>query len=209
MFVPRKLKMHLLGRRPFGRPWYQYFQMNDGFSNFVYVGDRGKLRTSILLRALDAFPFSHTDVVADIGSNASVFGQYILDRVSKIYAVEIDKKFHRQALFLKSLHEESKIQKKLVLLNKDINLCTTQLLESNIVFLSKVLYHQNLDNNQESLLNTILHPNLRGVIMQGHTTQGELGTLDFIEDFMRVNNFSVVYSEPHHEYPVVCGVKNI
>ena len=209
MIIPRSLIMYFLGQRPIGRPWYQHFEMSDGFSNFKYVGERGQLRTSIMLKALDAFPFLDTDVVTDIGSNASVFGQYILGRVSKIYAIELDQKFHRQAKFLKALHKDSDDQKKLVLLNRDINSCVSQISKSNIVFISKVLYHQNLNNNQQSLIDMILHPQLRGVIMQGHTTQGELGNLRYIEDFMKRNNFDVIYKVEHHEYPVVCGVRNL
>ncbi len=200
--------MYLLGCRPIGRSWYQHFEMNDGFTNFKHVGDRGRLRTNIMLKALDAFPFLNTDVVTDIGSNASVFGQYILGRVSKVYGIEIDQKFHRQAKFLKSLYDDNDDQRKLILLNRDIQSCVTEITASTIVFISKVLYHKNINKNQQSLMGMILHPNLRGVIMQGHTTQGEFGSLKFIEDFMMRNNFDVIYKEEHHEYPIVCGVRN-
>lgn len=207
MKLPFHLQMFLLGLKPFGRPWYQHFELENGLSNYKYVGDRGRLRTKLMLEALDVFPFCEDDIVTDIGSNASVFGQYILGRVAKIYGIELDRKFHRQAKFLKSFHQNPDLKKKLILLNKDINSCGKEISESNIIFMSKVLYHKNLKENQLKLLDMILHKNLRGIIMQGHTTQGSYGEMKFIEGFMDDNNFEVIYTNDHYEYPIVCGIR--
>ena len=55
--------MYLLGPSPAGRPWYQDFEISDGFSNFKYIRESGQLRKSIVLKVPDTSTLSDTDVV--------------------------------------------------------------------------------------------------------------------------------------------------
>ena len=200
-----KLKMLWLHLKPFNRPWYQYFETPDGFNNYRFVRDRGQLRTALMMDALEQLEFEKTDVVVDVGSNAGRFGIALSSKVKRSYGIELDKKFHRHALFLKEIFSRYQDLTNHVLINGDINANASVVKESTVTILGKVIYHKNLENKQSELLDTIFHSKLRIAVLQGHTTQGDFGEEEFMEKLLEQYGFTVKLRIPHHEYPILIG----
>ena len=96
------MKIWFLDQKPFSRPWYQYFELPNGLNNYRYVEERGKLRTDLMINALKTIDLDQKSIILDVGGNAGVFGIHLAKHVDKVYSVELDKKFHRQALSLKN-----------------------------------------------------------------------------------------------------------
>lgn len=202
-----ELRIFLLDLKPFSRPWYQYFETPNGLNNYRYVEERGKTRTSLMTDVLDKLVLHKDDVVLDVGSNAGRFGIELSPRVKKIYGIELDKKFHKHAKFLKNIFSEFNDLSNHILINGDINDNYEYVSEATVTILGKVIYHKNLNDNQSNLLDTIFHSNLRMIILQGHTTQGDYGEVDFMKDTLNKYGFSIHLESYHDEYPIIVGIR--
>ena len=203
-----KLLIFFLQWRYTGRKWYQFFSTPDKINNYNYVNERGKIRTELMLKAFDNFKFSKNDVVLDVGSNAGYFGIYLSKKVSKIIGIEIDKKFHRQAIFLKRLFSRYMNLDNHIIINGDVNRFNSIINEVNIIILSKVIYHKNLDGNQVDLLDKLLKKNIKTIFLQGHTTQGYMGNLTYMKKILKKNQFKIIFENKHYEYPILVGRRN-
>ena len=53
-----------------------------------------------------------------------------------------------------------------------------------------------------------MHPGLRAIIMQGHTTQGEYGEMKYMKGILEKYNFVESYRVDHDEYPILVGLRN-
>lgn len=200
-----KLMIWWLDQKPFSRPWYQYFETPDGITNFRYVKDRGKRRTELMLDALRRLEFDPKDVVVDVGSNAGCFGIALSPHVARVYGVELDGKFHRQAEYLKALFSRYKNLDNHIPICGDINEYGQVIESANIALLSKVVYHENLGGKQESLLDKIFHKGMHTVVLQGHTTQGPLGEIAFMEELLSRYGFREIHRVEDAEYPILIG----
>ena len=197
-------KMWRLGIRFFGgRRWYQYIEFQKNITTKYFVKERGIIRTNKFLMFLDNFEFHLEDKVLDIGSNAGLFCLKISTKVSDVIGVELDSGFHRQAMFVKEYFSKDNDKYDNV---KLINLDLTDKLEliddRTIIFASKVLYHKNLGEKLYKLMDRIQQSLVHTIILQGHTTQGEIGQNDGMENLMKDYGFSFEIIEDHHEYPV-------
>ena len=200
-------RLDALGERPFGRSWYQYFSFPDNSSNIQFAGERGKLRTEIMTSSFESFPFLPSDVVLDIGSNSGLFGLLLSHKVSKSYSIELDPSFHMQAEYVKFMYEKYHRPEKHILINDDIFNRAELFRESSVILASKVFYHRHLFGNQDKLESLIFHSNLRGIIIQGHTTQGLYGTLPFMRELVTAKGMKIVYVQDHCEYPLVAALR--
>lgn len=205
--ITNKFWIFWLDLKPFSRPWYQYFETPNGLNNYRYVEERGKIRTSLMVNVLDKLEFKKDDVVLDVGSNAGLYGIELSSRVGKIYGIELDKKFYKHAKFLKNIFSEFNDLSNHILINGDINDNFNYVSEATVTILGKVIYHKNLNDNQDNILDTIFHSNLRMIILQGHTTQGDYGEVDFMKDTLNKYGFRIHLESYHDEYPIMVGVR--
>ena len=45
------------------------------------------------------------------------------------------------------------------------------------------------------------------IILQGHTTQGSYGEVDFMKDTLNKYGFSIHLESHHDEYPIIVGIR--
>mgnify|MGYP003706632497 CR=1 FL=1 len=200
------LKILYLDLKPLSRPWYQYFTLPNGLSNYRYVGERGKLRTELMTKAINHANLDENDIVLDVGSNAGVYGFNLYSKVNQYIGVELDHKFYRQAIFLLNQFKQYCTVDNILFLNEDI-LDSTFSIKPTTLILSKVIYHNDIKNNQNKLLNKLISSSVNKLIIQGHTTQGEKGSHDYIRNIVVDYGFEIVYEDNHYEYPSIIAVR--
>ena len=157
--------------------------------------------------AFQKYPFSRDDVVLDIGSNAGIFGLTLSSRVKECYSIELDPAFCMQAEYLRFIMKDYHEPERHHIINDDIFQRSDLFSKSTVILASKVFYHKNLMGQQDLLKSLVFHSRLKGIIIQGHTTQGQYGQLPFMNDLVGSNFLRTIYENPHHEYPLIAAVK--
>lgn len=186
-----------------GRKWYQHIRFPEGVTNFRYTGERGKLRTALFVEFLESFELKPEDRVLDIGSNAGLFCLRVSSRVQSATGIEFDPGFYKQALFVKKVLSRPDQDYSNVTFIQGSILDHLDLVQSStILFASKVLYHKNLGSGVNQLLSSVRSSNVHTILLQGHTTQGELGQKGGMTQLMESIGFDLQTVFPHPEYPV-------
>ena len=199
-------KMKRLGsKRKGGRKWYQYIDLGEGVFTGSLDDERAKLRTESFAKYIPRI-LEKSDKVLDIGCNAGLFSLIAGQKCHSVLGVEIDKRFIEQANFLKILW--AKQNKKVS--NVDFKICN--ILEHldiisnfDVIFAGKILYHKHLDYGLHDLMSAIQSSNTRIILAQGHTTQGEIGTIEGMRSLLKKYGFELTVLENIPEYPVVLG----
>lgn len=204
------IKIKILNYKVFGgRRWYQYFDFGEGVNNFKYVGERGKYRTQSFVEFIDNLQWGSSEKVVDVGCNAGRYCYEISKKVDSVVGVELSKAFYKQSLYLKDLYLENGYDLSNVKIeNADITKRFSIFDGATTVFLSKVLYHKSLNGLGEEILKYISSRKVGRIIVQGHTTQGELGEDMFIASILEGYGYKVQHIDNHDEYPILVAIKD-
>ena len=203
-------KIKILNYKIFGgRRWYQYFDFGDGLNNFKYVGERGKYRTQSFVEFINNLQWGLREKVVDVGCNAGTYCYEISKKVDCVVGVELSKAFYKQSVYLRNLYLENGYDLSNVKIeNADITKRFSVFDGATTVFLSKVLYHKNLNGLGEEILKYISSRKVGRIIVQGHTTQGELGEDVFIASILKSYGYKVQHIDNHDEYPILVAIKD-
>lgn len=196
------LNQKLLG----GRKWYQYVEFKGGGSSTArYVGERGIERTKSFTEWFRRSELvDEKDVVLDLGCNAAWLSVVLAEKARNVKGVEIDAAFARQARFVLSYFKSSvESTKRVTFFEADINNRLDLLDDVTVVVASKFLYHSNFSANIEAFMEKVADSNVRLIVIQGHTTQGSLGSEDGVRRML--GRFGFNYQElagGTEEYPM-------
>jgi hypothetical protein len=199
-----KNKIWRLGMGWFGgRRWYQYIEFSSKINTKNSVKERGIIRTNNFLKFIDNYEFLSEDRILDIGSNAGLFCLKVSEKVTDVIGVELDSAFHKQAIFVKKYFtNENKKYDNVKLMNLDLTNNLEIIDDRTLIFASKVLYHKNLGDKLYDLMERIQKSQVHTIIMQGHTTQGEIGQNKGMKNLMKEYGFFFETVIEHYEYPV-------
>lgn len=191
-----------------GRRWYQSIDLGWGINTAEIVGgERARLRTEAFAKFIPKV-VTKNDRVLDIGCNAGLFSLIAAQMCHSVLGVEIDKRFIAHANFVKKLWTE---QNKKVS-NVEFKICNIIdhleiISDFDIIFASKVLYHKHLVYGINDLMRAIESSKVRAILAQGHTTQGEVGTINGMKALFRKYGFETKVLEDIPEYPVVLATR--
>lgn len=199
-----KLKIKLLNYKIFGgRRWYQYFNFGEDKNNYKYVGDRGKYRTESFVSFIHQLDWNKNDKIVDVGCNAGRYCFEVSKYVKRVVGVEFSSSFCKQAEYLRSLYDQNGYDLSNVeIINDDITKRYDVFDEATTVFMSKVLYHKNLNGLGEEILRILSEKKVKRIIVQGHTTQGEMGEDEHIVKMLETLGYESKYIDKHKEYPL-------
>ena len=190
-----------------GRPWYQCVDVAGDLSTEpLCAGTPGQARhrTETFARFLrDSGELRASDVVVDVGSNAGLYTLMASRVARRAIGVEFDDRFHRQALLIRSLWQASgRDASRARLIYGDITRKLGLFRDADVVFASKVLYHEHLGDGVHDIMRAIEAGPARTIMIQGHSVQGELGTDDGIRDLTAKYGFTYTTVLDDHDYPI-------
>jgi SAM-dependent methyltransferase len=200
-----QLGVPLLG----GRRWYQYIDFGDGVTTKRMAGPRAVKRTESFLRLIaDKSLFSASDRVLDIGSNAGLFSLEMAQTCADVVGVEIDLGFYSQAVFLKEMYRKrGKRVDNVRFIHGDLLNHLDVIKDRTIIIASKVLYHPKLGNTVQAIMDATRGSPVHTVLIQGHTTQGQLGGHDGVGELMAKYGFELSPVDHDDEYPIAVARK--
>lgn len=200
-----QLGVPLLG----GRRWYQYIDFGGGVTTKRMAGPRAVKRTESFLRLIaDKSLFSSSDRVLDIGSNAGLFSLEMGQTCADVVGVEIDLGFYSQAVFLKEMYRQrGKKVDNVRFIHGDLLNHLDVIKDRTIIIASKVLYHPKLGNTVQAIMEATRGSSVHTVLIQGHTTQGQLGGHDGVGELMAKYGFELSPVDHDDEYPIAVARK--
>ena len=203
-----KKTKRLNSKRKEGRRWYQSINLGHGITTTeISGGERAKLRTESFAKFIPQV-VTKNDKVLDIGCNAGLFSLIAGQICQSVLGVEIDEKFIAQANFVKELWAEQ--NKKVSNVDfKNFNILDHLDIIDNfdVIFAGKVLYHKHLVYRLPDLMKAIQSSNVRAILAQGHTTQGEIGTINGMKALFEKHGFETKVLEDIPEYPIVLATR--
>lgn len=188
-----------------GRAWYQYFDFGGGIDNSRFAGVQAEERTASFTNWLShSGLLSRSDTVLDLGSNAGAISLALAPQVKHVYGLEIDRRFHRQAIFLQSyLSKQGNLPANVTLMNEDV-LDNLQLLsEVDVIIASKFLYHRDFNHGINKFMSRVNSSKVRLIIIQGHTIYDDFGTEEDVTRHMQ--DFGFQYKSENAgtaDYPI-------
>lgn len=145
----------------------------------------------------------------DLGSNAAYLSVRAAVKVSQVRAVEIDRRFHRQAQFVLNYFRSKKIASNVLLYRTDVYQRLDLLDDVTVLFASKFLYHRNFSNQLEAFLGRVQDSKIRLIVIQGHITQGDLGTESGISILLEKYGFIYEYRiAGTSDYPIGIAIRS-
>jgi len=204
-----KFKIFLLNYKIFGgRRWYQYFDFGNGISNRKYIDERAVYRTESFVKFLKNIEWDSDEEIVDVGCNAGRYCYEMSNNVRKATGIEFSRRFVRQAKFLRYLYEKKGLDLKNVKIVYGDVMKNLELFDNaTTVILSKVLYHKNLNGAGEKILEGLSSNGVNRIIIQGHTTQGNMGEDKYIQDLLQKYNYSTQSIDQHEEYPIAIAIR--
>ena len=187
----------------FGRTWYQYVQFRK-ITTRRYCGKKGVERTESFLSWLKQDNLLRSDdVVLDLGSNAGYLAIKMVSKVKRVYAIEIDSKFHRQAQFLRRIMLKGENRSNLELIHGDIFDQIGLLENVSVLVASKFFYHPNFSTDIEKFMYAVNRSKIRLIVIQGHIVWGELGNESGIHNLLEKHGFKYLSGiAGTNEYPI-------
>lgn len=200
----RRLNSKLRG----GRKWYQYIELGESITTGETNGaERAKLRTESFAKYIPRV-VTKNDKVLDIGCNAGLFSLIAGQICRSVLGMEVDKRFIAQANFVKELWaKQNKKVSNVAFRTCDILNHLDIINDFDVILASKVLYHKHLIYGLHDLMKAIQSSKARAILAQGHTTQGEIGTVDGMKRLFEKYAFEAKVLENIPEYPIVLGVR--
>lgn len=192
-----------------GRRWYQYIDFGNGVTTRRLAGPRAVKRTESFLKLLaDESLFSSEDRVLDIGSNAGLFSLEMAQTCSDVVGVEIDLGFYSQAVFLKERYRQlGKRVDNVRFIHGDLLHHLDVIKDRTIIVASKVLYHPKLGDTVTAIMEATRDSPVHTVLIQGHTTQGNLGGHDGVGELIAKYGFELSPVDHDDEYPIAVARK--
>lgn len=188
-----------------GRAWYQYFDFGEGVDNLRFAGVQAEERTASFTNWLGGCGLlSRHDTVLDLGSNAGVISLALAPKVKHVYGLEIDRRFHRQAVFLqKHLKNQGELPENLTLMNEDVLKNLHLLSEVDVIVASKFLYHRDFNHGIDQFMSAVASSQVRLIVIQGHTIYEDYGKEEDVRRHMKAFGFDYK-SEPAGtaDYPI-------
>ena len=194
-----------------GRRWYQYIDFGSGLTTASWSAGDTKLRTTSFLSFLNGQDLlMQDDVVVDIGCNAGLFSLVAAQTCKRVYGVEIDKPFWRQAQFVKKRWKTAGNRvNNVTFMRGDIMAHLGLLSQATVVFASKVLYHVLLGERVLKLMEAIEMGPVRLIIMQGHTVRGGHGQDEGMRALVTKHGFQYRLAEDVPEFPIAIASRDI